>query len=554
MSQNCRKHPGVALIGVKKGWHCEECDRTLAAEEIVEADSSADLRASPSPLAAGLDHVPFPVAYPLSFARDATLAPGERVDNTIFAAYQAMRVTGLVLLADYFACDTPSARLAPAIRGLRIPHWGEWTLLCDQLSSFWSGHFPEEKPERPSRFEALVEGWRAASRRKGKGDPVWEKAFAGLPGMGGPAISPNDALWRARNDRAHRMATRTDDRGADEVLLAQLLSLVEMEVAKLFPPGGLEFVRVVEREGLRSIRLAGPHRDLRFEEEPLGTEWSGLFEKTDVAALCGSAGVPVHPLIVAMGEEGRAGSGASIPAGGLMEPVALVDGSSPRRIVVLGVRGWAERPDLVPPFLEALAAKKTDFGLGRDETKRWSIADWAGTTAREAVEAMRGRKYFPECYLERRGVDDVVEILAERGGRGLLLLGEAGSGKSSLLARMVERLTTATEEDGRPEVRDVVLFLSGRSAFSGDAARPARELLCDAVLARAGVRSGAFTDLADFCVRLAETAKEDTTADRRVWLLLDAINEADRFTDLVAALDAFLPGLALILDKSLQIW
>jgi tetratricopeptide (TPR) repeat protein/GTPase SAR1 family protein len=226
----------------------------------------------------------------------------------------------------------------------------------------------------------------------------------------------------------------------------------------------------------------------------------------------------------------------------LLEPVALVDGNNRKRVVILGVRGWSERSDLVAPFFEALAAKQTGFGLERKEVKPWTVADWAETTAREAVEAMRGRKYLPECYLERRGVDDVVEALAARGGRALLLLGEAGSGKSSLLARLVERLTGAPDHDGRPEACDIVLFLSGRSAFDGDIGRSARELLCDAVLTRAGVRSRAFADLADFCVHLAQTAKEDAAPGRKVWLIFDALNEADRFADLVGAVDAFLPA------------
>jgi hypothetical protein len=187
MAAQCRVHPGVLLDKVRKGWYCEVCDRMLSVDELAEAGDGRLPEADAPNLGAGdLDHLPFPVAYPLAFAQDVKRPPSERVDNALFAAYQAMRVTGLVLLADYFACDTSSGHLASAIRGLRMPHWGEWTTLCDKLVKFWCGHFPKEEPERPSHFGTLVEGWRAVNRVKGAGTSTWAEILAGLPGMGGP--------------------------------------------------------------------------------------------------------------------------------------------------------------------------------------------------------------------------------------------------------------------------------------------------------------------------------------------------------------------------------
>jgi hypothetical protein len=40
------------------------------------------------------------------------------------------------------------------------------------------------------------------------------------------------------------------------------------------------------------------------------------------------------------------------------------------------------------------------------------------------------------------------------------------------------------------------------------------------------------------------TTPHDANRDRLLWLLLDGVNEADRFADLVRALDAFLPVLS----------
>ncbi|MCC7539835.1 MAG: tetratricopeptide repeat protein [Deltaproteobacteria bacterium] len=513
---------------------------------------------------ADLASLPFPIAYPLAHARDCALSPRDRLDNAIFAVYQAMRLTALLLLADYLACDVTSRRLAAPIRGLRMPHWGEWTLLADQLAKLWRGDFPDEPSTGPSHFTALVDGWMDVNRGGApkRGDDPWRALLEGLPGTQGRARSANDAVQKLRNHRAHRMATRIADQSDDERLLGRILPVVERSAACLFPAGSLVLVRSVEKtdQGLRVLRLHGPHADFLFALEPLAAEWAGVFEATGVAALTGDVGIPVYPLFVPGDEEPEA---CRVGSGGLIEPVSLVDGLNEKRLVLLGVRSHGESEKHLAPLLEALRRKQVDPGQDREETKRGTLAGWSRATARETVTALRGRKYFPECYVERRRVDEPVSSCLERAGRALLVLGEAGAGKSSLLARLADRLSAestdddASTDDTRRDEKlehailerylaekgdgDVVLFLSGHAAFAGDAGKDGAALLCDAVLQRAGVRAGAFRDLAELMARLAETAKDDTQEGRRVWLLLDALNEAERFSDLLKALDAFLP-------------
>ena len=64
------------------------------------------------------------------------------------------------------------------------------------------------------------------------------------------------------------------------------------------------------------------------------------------------------------------------------------------------------------------------------------------------------------------------------------------------------------------------------------------------MLRRAGIAGGAFVDLDDLFHHLDATADEDLASDWRVWLILDALNEADRYTDLLRALDDILPSVA----------
>ena len=494
------------------------------------------------PFCVDLETLPFPVAHPLSFALNVGEPTEKRLRNTVFASYQAMRLVGLVLLADYFACSASSPSLASAIRGLRTPHWNEWSVLCDRLATFWSGEDPKAQSDRDTYFPDLVKGWKEVNRKKGSIPPAWAAALKELPGLEGLARNPNDALWKARNDLAHHRGTLTTDDGWAENLLSRLLPLVALEAEALFPPGRLTLVRALAKVPLRSIQLTGPHQDLRFLEAELSPAWSGLFEQTPVAALGVGSGIPLYPLIVSTDSEGL----GTPSLAGLTEQIALLEGSRPKRLELLGVRRYHERPDLIQPFMDALALKDTTFWLERQETRPWDLPPWAEFYSRETLDALRGRKYFPECYLERKGIDDVAVARLQQGGKALLVLGEAGSGKSSLLARLAEGLLQEKEDREDPaapsQAKDTVIFLSGR-ALTGDVAATGRQLLTEALLARTGIQSGAFKDLTDFAEYLAPLVQEDSVQGRKVWLILDALNEADRFTDLLKALDDFLPSL-----------
>ncbi len=173
-------------------------------------------------------------------------------------------------------------------------------------------------------------------------------------------------------------------------------------------------------------------------------------------------------------------------------------------------------------------------------------------THRQTLEDIYNRKYFPSFYLERPDVDSVTYYLAQSAGKALLLIGEAGSGKSSLLARLAERLCGAAigpsgwELPGEGD--EGIAYLSGRADFGGTANASGDQLLADAIARKLGIREGgesrAFASMADLALHLQVESCKDSLPNRPIWLLLDGINEADRFLDLVRAVDIFLPNLA----------
>ena len=534
--------------------------------------------------------VPFPVAYPLSYARDEGLTASERVDNVLFGGYQAVRTTTLLLLADYLESETACLQVSEAIRGLRLPHWKEWVELCTALAKFWRGDYPEAKPERETRFPELVRAWlEGAYPKRQRDDEPWRSVLKDLPGGRGPARGPVDALWEARNRRAHGSGTRTGDTTRDEKLLQRLLPVLEMMTEALFGGGEFSLLRKVGEEAdgtLRVIRLHGPHRDRLFEIEPLGEGWASVFQATGIAALAGDEAVAIHPLFLPHDPEQTLAPGDS---GGFLEDLYLLDLVSERKVVSLGVlEPWKLTDRLAADVTAALKRKQVDFGLDEKATTRWTLADWSASTSGRLLSELTGRKYFPDFYLERTGVDEVVQRSlgldprfvteeSEKRGKALLLLGEAGSGKSSLLCRLIhDLLERKAEQEGEEEADpdrsqgqsrkrrgkgkgssslddylekrgsgDVILYLQGAAAYGGDTGEGADALLCDAVVRQGGVITGRarpFASLEHFVKRLDQTAKDDRNADRKVWIVLDALNEADRYRDLIGALDRFLPS------------
>lgn len=486
-----------------------------------------------------MDALPFPVAYPLALAIDESSAAADRsADNLVTTAEQTLRVSALVLLADYLASDVRSPKVDMQISGLRMPHWQQWRDLARALAKHWRGHYPDHAPDRPSHFPALVDGWLSFDY-PGKRERVdWQDLLLDLPGSSGPATSACDALHKLRNDRAHRGGIR-DDQSADRdaALVNRMLPVLTAGLRRLFPPGELRLVRRATSSPATVFELSGPRRDFCFPTAPIDEKWLGLFSETPLAAFGREGGVPLYPLAAPPASEGFSGEFAD---GGLTEPALLLHSVTGQYVVMVGLRGTEDRDDLLPAFHTAVARKGVDFSNGRDAADRWDLVGPSVRHAREMLEEHHDRTYFPSCYVERDEADGALVRILDRPGKAVLVIGEAGSGKTSLLARLVDRLCTGGAE-GAPN--DVVLFVSGRGSYSADVSLGADALLCAAITRRAGLRTNEFSDLEDFARRLAETAEQDNDQDRRVWIVLDALNEADRFEELAAALDRFLPNL-----------
>jgi tetratricopeptide (TPR) repeat protein len=514
-----------------------------------------------------LNTLPFPVAFPLAHAaglarkNQPPISITDRFGNLIFGAEQMVRLSGLLLLADYLQCETSSVRLAPPIRSLRMPHWGEWTTLTSTLAKFWRREL-ENRPEKDCHFPWLPRAWRefaSSSEESRWSDSLkeFQARTANTSANVNEPVSLNRVLWRARNDFHHRRAIVTGDaldsekNARAEFILENLLPLVIEAATVLFPPEDFSLCFRNSSPADPRVRLHGTSLE-EMERTVCEPDWKALFDGGRVVARSHPYGQPsaeldLFPLI------------DSLITPQKEEDVGLLERFSEKDVTLLGVRGPASRPPLVAAIQKAIGLKQIDLKLEKKETGRDErLAAASRARARDTLGELLEKKYFPLCYVPRKHVEDSIQQCLQSGHKALLLLGQAGSGKSSLLCRWVDRLTRQPDlsldlnsfgevEDCEPEESsdmhsgDVVIFLSGRAAYGGDEHVSGHKLLVDCVLQRAGIESGAFNNLTDLIEYLDETVDTHPTRERLVWFVFDGINEADRFRDLLSALDPVLP-------------
>jgi tetratricopeptide (TPR) repeat protein len=508
-----------------------------------------------SPGPASLEVLPFAIAHPLTQAMDRAQGLGDRERAAAFAGYQLVRLSGLLLLSDYLLSDARCAKVDLALRALRGPDFWAWAVLASQLARFWAGELAEQPP-RPAAFPRLSAAFRGFARKaSGRRESRWSTLFEGLSGRDGAATSPVDALWQAHEQAERRVGV---DAGSppDERAIERTATLVEVATERLLGAEGVVFGRLVPgRAGAAAgwIRLHGPRLDGCFQIEAVPRESASALAMTGSAAL-GNSGlaVPLQSLFVEL----DAASPRLWPSAcGLTEPLIRRDDGLAKlaQVSAAGDAAPGSAPRVVSPALETLARKGVDVLAAEDELSVARVAPWAARSLAAALGRLRDRAYFPRFYVERAGLDDVAEGSLQQPGRALLVVGEHGAGKTSLLCRLASRFAPSQGDARRPSGvwtggpastdgrgAPIVVLLSGRAAYAFAEGRSGEEALADAVARQIGVRPGAFRSVGELCSALDRASLNGET--RPLWLLLDGLDEAEHAAELVAAFDALLPS------------
>ena len=199
-----------------------------------------------------------------------------------------------------------------------------------------------------------------------------------------------------------------------------------------------------------------------------------------------------------------------------------------------------------------------------DEMFAWSISGWSIAHAQDRLRFLRNNLWMPESYVKRDGVDEVFDACIDSGKKSLLISGEEGSGKTSLIANWVDRLIESVRKRAQNDPisprqslhnyeGDIIVFLHGKGDYQGPSELSAEALLCE-LIARRTYLEQRYDHLPELLDRLA---REVLTPDpikpfyarashlrhmrskivRKVWIILDGIDDADRGTELIKVID-----------------
>jgi hypothetical protein len=442
-----------------------------------------------------LDTFPFPLALTYHFVQNPDNA-ATGLMNLVGAYTSLVRFSALVLVSQFLSSDLESPQSAQAVLRLRTPSLDNWHSALFTLADRLFGPAPKGTGGTPFS-PALVHSIQAF-----KGARVGRQ--------------PAHEFFRAfRNDEhGHKTAWTEADCARH---LESWRPALDWVLALFDSLGSIEVLRKDEGE---YVVMQGCREPL--SRQPMKDPWlEQAFAKSDLV-LRNTEGelLPLYPLFIVPQRS----------ASSYLEDLLAFDGHGTQEMTFRGVRlNSARRSEPLSVYRRLVDAKGATPRVSKQELRPWTLADWAFSVTATTIENLRGVKYFPQYYQERRstitvrGVDDAVESWMERRKESALLVAAtAGAGKTSLLCRIAEKLLEQGDAPGANA--DCVLLLLGGQIRGG------RGQLFERVRSGLGIREDAsgvqsFTELLE---AWRVTSREDSAAgERRMILLVDAVNESE---------------------------
>lgn len=484
---HCPVHLDVPLEPRRRGWCCPACARRVLSYRQWPPPPAAPAEGTDPALAA----LPWLVAAPLAAARAAGAAEA-RLPLARTAALASVRLAALLLLCDALARGdrTPYVGMGT----LAIPGWRPWLELARQLA--------DAADTRAARLGGLVAGWRLLEA----GGEV-DLLFAMRPAERGPSAPPDIEL-----------------------------ATVEHIASTLFGSGP-ELWRAVDGDWSRAIPLRGPAAGTVWRADsppdPSATPARGLVAAWDEGRV-----LPLEPFVLP-GELVAAGEGSFT--------------GEPARALLMATADGGLYQGLAAPVHCSHEWESAPHTSGH--VSRQDAAPLAAAQTRRRLAALRRRPWHAGPFLPRPAVEERLASALRHPGRAVVVAGEGGAGATVLLARLAAHLLQEAPEQelsaplaalasGPAEDPDVVALVSGPGIWARAGSEAARLTLARVVASALGAGDRRWRDLEELCAHFTLTAPVDRRLGRKVWLLLDGLDEDEHGAELLAALDTALPELA----------
>lgn len=212
---------------------------------------------------------------------------------------------------------------------------------------------------------------------------------------------------------------------------------------------------------------------------------------------------------------------------GFLEPVFTFEGYESKRIAYLGVKVKIRRNNEYLELTSRFGQKGLDLKINKEHLYPWTLQAVAKDSSEEEIGRLLNVKYFPGFYTPRKNIEKSLDQFIDSMYSGFILCGESGVGKSSLLCHKTQQWIGSDKVDRDIEVFEninyhIVLYINSASlVISNKIAYPVLEKVKSALNLDPAINS-----IEELLYYIEKHRKDDMYSDRKVIIILDAINES----------------------------
>lgn len=416
--------------------------------------------------------IPYTISYPLRLSQKTSLNNQQQISNIIFTGYQLIRTISLILLREYLLVHNETSmcpKINNAIPNLRFPHWSNWIQINKHLATY----FTKQSNDSSTLCVKIAKNWLHLIN-------TVDTKFEHLPGIQGKATNSLDALWKFRNDMAHRIGVYSEYI-EDDFLYKNYYACIEQACFIVFQECEEYF----------------PDQDISIEKH--------------IDHIIAS----MHPFC------------KHIVCTNIAEPfdIAMFDGVKQKSMVLYGAHTHSLHKDLFEHFESIILNKQIRFGTPKEDVKIWSITEWCNVTSLDSFHDIQNCSFYVS-----RPQEDQRLHKAMKQKQLLLILATTGLGKTVFIQQHISQLIQSSTN-----AEPVCVYIHGTELYS---TIESQSNFVHMLEYKTGIQQGSFENILDFLAHIHSSAIEDTE-NRALYIIFDDIEKCGNINNLLQIINIF---------------
>ncbi len=451
-----------------------------------------------------LSSFPFIIANPYEYSLKYDDSFYQKNTHIVFTIYQLLRFTGLLLLNEYFNDEKYHKSVSSAINNLKMPHFNDWITLVNTLAKNVykiKNNNGVLELDYQIFFPELIKSLYIVNNKKIE-VPVHEfdsdEFYSG---------SPFEIFRNYRNKEKGHAGLINEER---EEKIYKIYSNHLRNILNDF--SFLADIQILKtnKGSNNSIVLQGSDQ-IKFK----------VIDNTDIKKddylhiVYKNKTKSLFPLFV----------GSEAFEKKVDEIIFLIEGYNNKKTTYLGLKTHVDTSKVINELLNIFKDKKVDIKLKLNEIRPWLLSEFIKDESLKKINRLKNIKYFQDFYVTR-DIDKLgKDFIYNSNKASLLIIGEAGSGKSSFACNLTETIMNISDE------KTVLLML-------GNEIQEEVQLINKLI-----VGFGLDNSINDFDKVLKAIEKNiefDQSETRQFILFIDAANESENITSLLKDIKKFI--------------